>query len=205
MDQVLAKAGGASFVDSFASVVMIVNAVIAGVYVVLAALRPRAEESAGRAEPLLATGLSRTRWVWSHLSVALLGGTFTLLLTGLGFGLAGAASTGDRGLVLSLTGAAVAYAPALWVTAGVAALLFGWLPRAAAAAWLVPVYAFLVGYLGRILQFPDWMNDLSPFGHVPQLPAREMDWTPVAVLTAVAAVLLAAGLAGFRRRDLETK
>ncbi|QPP10775.1 ABC transporter permease [Streptomyces bathyalis] len=205
MDQVLAKAGGSSFVESFASIVMIVNAVIAGVYVVLAALRPRAEETAGRAEPLLATGLSRTRWAWSHLSVTLVGGTFTLLMTGLGFGIAGAASTGDGGLVLALTGAALAYAPALWVTAGVAALLFGWLPRATAAAWLVPVYAFLVGYLGRILQFPDWMNDLSPFGHVPQLPAKEMDWTPMAVLTAVAAALIAAGLAGFRRRDLETK
>lgn len=205
LDDALTEAGGASLVESFASIVMIVNAVIAAVYVVMAALRPRAEESAGRAEPLLATGLSRTGWVWSHLAVTLVGGTVTLLLAGLGFGLAGAASTGDGGLVLSLAGAAVAYAPALWVTIGVAALLFGWLPRAAAVAWLVPVYAFLVGYLGQILQFPDWMNDLSPFGHVPQLPAKELDWAPLAVLTAVAAVLLAAGLAGFRRRDLETK
>jgi ABC-2 type transport system permease protein len=137
--------------------------------------------------------------------VTLAGGTFTLLLAGLGFGVAGAASTGDGGLVLSLAGAALAYAPALWVTAGVVAVLFGWLPRIAAAAWAVPAYAFLVGYLGQILQFPDWMNDLSPFGHVPQLPAGDLDWTPLAVLTAVAAVLIAVGLAGFRRRDLETK
>ncbi|OEU86528.1 ABC transporter permease [Streptomyces abyssalis] len=205
VDEALAQAGGRDFVESFASVVMIVNAVVAAVYVVIASLRTRAEESAGRAESLLSTGLSRVRWMWSHLAVALLGGTATLLLAGLGFGLTGAASTGDGGLVLSLTGAALAYAPALWVTAGVAALLFGWLPKATAAAWIVPVYAFLVGYLGQILRFPGWMNNISPFGHVPQLPAAEMDWTPVAVLTAVAAALLAAGLAGFRRRDLETK
>ncbi|OEV27940.1 ABC transporter permease [Streptomyces nanshensis] len=205
VDEALAQAGGRDFVESFASVVMIVNAVVAAVYVVIASLRTRAEESAGRAESLLSTGLSRVRWMWSHLAVALLGGTATLLLAGLGFGLTGAASTGDGGLVLSLTGAALAYAPALWVTAGVAALLFGWLPKATAAAWIVPVYAFVVGYLGQILRFPGWMNNISPFGHVPQLPAAEMDWTPVAVLTAVAAALLAAGLAGFRRRDLETK
>jgi ABC-2 type transport system permease protein len=205
VDKAFAEAGGATFAESFASVVMIVNAVVASVYVVLAAVRPRAEESVGRAEPLLATGLSRARWLWSHLSVALLGGTLTLLLAGLGFGLAGAASTGDRDLLPSLTGAALAYAPALWVTLGVAAVLFGWLPRATAAAWLLPVYAFVVGYLGKILQFPDWMNDLSPFGHVPQLPAEEMEWTPLLVLTAIAAGLLAAGLVGFRRRDLETK
>lgn len=205
VDEALARSGGSGFADSFASVVMIVNAVVAAVYVVIAGLRPRAEESAGRAEALLSTGLSRVRWMWSHLAVALAGGTAVLLAAGLGFGLAGAASTGDRGLVASLTGAALAYAPALWVTAGVAALLFGWLPRATAVAWTVPVYAFAVGYLGQILEFPDWMNDLSPFGHVPQLPADAMEWTPVAVLSALAAALLAAGAAGFRRRDLETK
>ncbi|HEV7625424.1 MAG TPA: ABC transporter permease, partial [Streptomyces sp.] len=110
IDEAFAKAGGASFAESFASVVMIVNAVVAAVYVVIAAARPRAEETAGRAEPLLATGLSRVRWLWSHLAVALLGGTVTLLLAGLGFGISGAASTGDGDLVLSLTGAALAYA-----------------------------------------------------------------------------------------------
>lgn len=92
----------------------------------------------------------------------------------------------------------------LWVTGGVAAVLFGWLPRAARAAWAVPVYAFVTGYLGPLLRFPDRMNDLSPFGHVPQLPAAPMEWTPLAVLTLVAAALVLLGLAGFRRRDLRT-
>ncbi|CAM5736105.1 ABC transporter membrane-spanning protein [Streptomyces badius] len=32
-----------------------------------------------------------------------------------------------------------------------------------------------------------------------------MSWTPALVLTAVAAGLVLSGLAGFRRRDLETK
>lgn len=91
------------------------------------------------------------------------------------------------------------------MTIGVAVALYGWFPRAAAVAWIVPVYAFLVGYLGAMLQFPDWMNNVSPFGHVPQLPAADMRWTPLIVLTAVAAGLIRLGLAGFRRRDVETK
>ncbi|MFI6691474.1 ABC transporter permease [Streptomyces sp. NPDC050433] len=205
VQEALAKIGGASVEESFASMVMVFIAVVAAVYAVMATLRPRAEESAGRAEPLLATGLSRDRWVGSHVAVALVGGTALLLVAGLGFGLSGAASVGDGDLVLQLVGAAVAYTPALWVTVGVAVALFGWYPRAGAAAWIVPVYAFLVGYLGALLQFPDWMNNLSPFGHVPQLPAADMNWTPMLVLTAVAAGLIWLGLAGFRRRDLETK
>ncbi|MFD3484520.1 ABC transporter permease [Streptomyces sp. NPDC058665] len=205
VQEALDKIGGASVEESFASMIMVVIAVVTAVYVVMAALRPRAEESAGRAEPLLATGLSRDRWVGSHVAVALAGGTALLLVAGLGFGLTGAASAGDGDLVLRLTGAALAYAPALWVTVGVAVALFGWYPRAGAAAWVVPVYAFVVGYLGPILQFPNWMNNLSPFGHIPQLPAADMTWTPLLILTAVAASLICLGLAGFRHRDLETK
>ncbi|MFJ8073722.1 ABC transporter permease [Streptomyces sp. NPDC096176] len=205
IQEALAKIGGTTMAESFASMVMVVIAVVASVYVVMAALRPRSEETGGRAEPLLATGLSRSRWVGSHLAVAMAGGTALLLPAGLGFGLSGAASASDGGLFLKLLGAALAYAPALWVTVGVAVVFFGWFPRASAAAWTVPVYAFVVGYLGRLLQFPDWMNNLSPFGHVPQLPAAGMNWTPMVVLTLLAAGLVGVGLEGFRRRDLETK
>ncbi|MEU8350527.1 MULTISPECIES: ABC transporter permease [unclassified Streptomyces] len=205
IQEALAAMGGASVTESFAAMTMIPVSVVASVYVVMAALRPRAEESAGRAEPLLATGLSRTRWAGSHIVVSLAGGTAMLLAAGLSFGLLGAATTGDGGLVLRLTGAALAYAPALWVTTGVATLLFGWYPSAVTVAWLVPVYGFVVGYLGQMLQFPDWLNNVSPFGHVPQLPAADMNWTPLAILTLVAAALIWAGLAGFRRRDLDLK
>jgi len=84
VQEALDKIGGASVAESFASMIMVVIAVVAAVYVVMATLRPRAEESAGRAEPLLATGLSRDRWVGSHVAVALAGGTALLLVAGLG-------------------------------------------------------------------------------------------------------------------------
>ncbi|WP_405389964.1 ABC transporter permease [Streptomyces sp. NBC_01102] len=205
IQEALRRAGGATTAESFASMVTVVLAVVASVYVVTAALRARSEETAGRVESLLATGLSRTRWAGSHLAVALGGGTAVLLLGGLGIGVAGAASTGDPAMLPALLGAALAYAPALWVTAGVAAVLFGWLPRAAPAVWIVPVYAFVTGYLGELLGFPGWVNDVSPFGQVPRLPAAGMDWTPMVVLTLIAAGLLRLGLEGFRRRDLETR
>jgi ABC-2 type transport system permease protein len=47
-----------------------------------------------------------------------------------------------------------------------------------------------------------WLLDLSPFAHLPRLPAAEFTATPVAWLVTTALVLAAAGLAAFRRRDL---
>ncbi|MFY1677935.1 ABC transporter permease [Streptomyces sp. WMMC905] len=203
--EALDRLGGAGPAEAFASMVLMVLAVVAAVAVVSASLRPRAEELAGRAEPLLATGLSRDRWLAGHLVMPLVGGPLLLTTAGLVLGLTGAASTGDPALVVRLTVAALAYAPALWVTAGVAVALFGWFPRVGSLVWIVPVYAFVVGYLGEILRFPGWSNTFSPLGHVPRLPSAEAAWTPLVVLTLVAVALVWTGLVGFRRRDLTTR
>lgn len=196
---------GGSLAESFASAIMSFLAIIAACLAVASALRARAEETSGRAEPVLATGVSRSRWAGSHLAVALGGSTAAMLLGGIGFGLAGAASAGDGSLVAKLTGASLAYAPALWLTAGAAVALFGWLPRFSAAAWVIPAYAFVVVYLAELIDMPDWLARLSPLGHVPQVPAADWEWTPLLVMTALAVVLAAVGLVGFRRRDVECR
>jgi ABC-2 type transport system permease protein len=202
LQDAIAEIAGATVAESFASMIMMIVAIIASVYVVMASLRARVEENAGRAEPVLATPLSRVRWLGSHLVVVVLGSVVMLLAAGLGFGLSGASSMDDTGMIGALVGAALAYLPALWVTAGVAVVLFGLVPRAAALAWVVPLYAFLVGYLGQILQFPNWMNNLSPFGHVPQLPADDFEPVPLLLLTVLAAGLTAGGLLAFREREV---
>lgn len=201
----LAEIGGSSVAESFASMVLIPLSVVAAVYVVMATLRPRAEESGGRAEALLSTGLSRPRWLGSHLAVALAGGAVVMLVAGLSLGATAASSTGDGALLPRLLGASLAYAPALWFTAGLTVLLVGWVPRAAAVAWVMPLVVFVIGYLGTVLRFPQWLMNLNPFGHVPRLPAAEMTWVPLIVLTVLAAGLCYLGLLGFRRRDLDLK
>lgn len=46
------------------------------------------------------------------------------------------------------------------------------------------------------------MNDLSPFEHVPELPAAGLTLGPLIGLTAVAAIFAGAGVAGLQRRDI---
>jgi ABC-2 type transport system permease protein len=90
----------------------------------------------------------------------------------------------------------------VWVLVGVAVALFGLAPRAAAAAWGVLAACYLAAFLGPLLGLPGWVMDLSPYSHVPLLPAAAFDAVPLVALTAVAGALVAVGLAGFRRRNV---
>ena len=101
-----------------------------------------------------------------------------------------------------LVGSSVALAPAVWVLIGLGVALFGLLPRAVAAVWGALAACYLAAFLGPLLGLPDWVMDISPFTHVPLLPAADLDVVPLLVLTAVAVALCAVGLVGFRRRNV---
>jgi ABC-2 type transport system permease protein len=201
VDELFSQAGG-SLVDNYIAVSLLSMALIGTGFAIQAVLRMRSEETAGRLEPLLATALARTRWAAGHIAMALGGTILVIGATGLGAGIADAFASDDAGRVLELLGAALAMVPAVWVMIGVAVAVFGLLPRAMAVAWGALGACFLVSYLGPLLSLPDWLMGLSPFSHVPLVPAEEPSAGPLLALTAVAAALIAAGVVGFRRRDV---
>jgi ABC-2 type transport system permease protein len=194
--------GGGSLTDAFFTTSLLMLALIAGGFAISSTLRLRSEEAGGRAEPLLATGLGRTPWVTSYLAVALGGSAALMAAAGFGMGLTYGVAVNDLGQVGRLIGAAVALVPALWVLVGVTLVLFGFAPRATAAAWGVLVACLVIGLFAELLNLPGWLVDVSPFQHVPAMPSQGFALTPVVALTATAAVLMVAGVVGFRRRDV---
>lgn len=202
--QIVEALGGAeSIVDTYLALVFAIVGLAASVYAMQAALRLRTEETALRAEPVLATRVRRTSWVASHLAFALAGPAVLLVVSGAAMGLVHGLRTGAPGPeVVRLVGAGLVQLPATWVLAGIALALFGLVPRMTTAAWGVLVAWLLIGQLGPVLQLDQWVLNLSPFTHVPPLPAAELTWAPLAGLTAVAAALLGVGIAGAQRRDI---
>jgi ABC-2 type transport system permease protein len=195
--------GQQTLVDSFMSAILDVIGLAVSVYAVQATLRLRAEETASRAEPVLAGSVGRLRLAASHLAFALLGSAFLLAVAGAVTGLAEGLSQGDvAGQLPRLLGAAMVQVPAVWVLAGIAAALFGLLPRFTALAWAALVVFLLLGQLGPLFQLSQWALDISPFTHLPKLPGGEFTATPLVWLVVVTVVLTTAGLVGFRRRDV---
>jgi ABC-2 type transport system permease protein len=194
-------AGATSLTDSYFATSLLMLALIGGGFAVQSTLRLTAEESALRAEPLLAAPVSRVRWAGSHLTIALIGSVLVLGLTGLGMAVTYGIIIGDFGSLPELVGAELSYLPAVWVLVGIALLLYGIAPKATLVTWAAYALMLLSGLLGDLLDLPGWVVQMSPFAHVPDLPAGDFELLPLVILTVVAAALTAAGLAGFRRRD----
>lgn len=188
--------------DAFLFIVMYVLGQVISAYAISAALRLRSEETSGRADPVLATPVSRLSWAASHLFFAIIGPTILLVVMGLTIGLGYGLASGDMAADLSrLFFRTLVTLPAVWVMAGIATLFYGFAPRFAAAITWGLFAAFLILELfWEVGQINQTVFNLSPFAHVHW--ALQVSATPLIGLTLVAAALTAAGLVGLRRRDL---
>ncbi|MGW5940725.1 ABC transporter permease [Streptomyces celluloflavus] len=195
--------GQQGLTDAFLATMTGLLGMVAAIYAAGSVLRLRGEETGNRAEPVLAGAVGRLRWAGSHLAIAYLGTAVIMTAGGLalavGYGSTVHDVTGQLGPVL---GAALAQVPAVWTLTGLAVLVFGLLPRAAGAVWALIGGVLAIGWIGPALKFPQWAMDLSPFSHLPKLPGPTVTAAPFGWLLALSALLAAAGLTAFRRRDI---
>jgi ABC-2 type transport system permease protein len=204
LQDVFARIGGRTgIIDSYLSAVVGFMGLLAAAYAIQAALRLRAEESSGRAEPVLSTAVGRFRWAGSHLMFSILGPAVALTAAGLAIGLTHGLNTDRVGHeVPRVLAGALVQLPAVWVLAAAAVLLVGLAPRLAPVSWGALAACLLIGFVGAALRLHQWLLDLSPFTHVPKVPGSDVSATPLAWLVGVALALGAAGLVGLRRRDI---
>ncbi|MGW5718576.1 ABC transporter permease [Amycolatopsis sp. NPDC003865] len=200
---ITALGGEKGISDAFLAAELAMAGVITSTYVIAVLARLHAEERALRVEPLLAAAVDRRRLLGGYLVFAAVAPAVLLAALGLAAGLTNGAHTGRVGPeVARLTGAALGQLPAVWVLTGIATVVAGLFGRALTAAWIALVAFLLLGEFGALLKLDQWVLDLSPFTHSPKLPGSVLHAAPLLWLTALGAALVAAGVAGFRRRDI---
>lgn len=197
--------GSASLVDGFYATAFMMLGLMACGFAISSALRPRHEEDAGFVEVLLATAVSRWRWLSAQVVVTVVGVLAVLVAGGLGIGIGYWLTTGDRSAVWDYTIATLPYAAPVLVTSGAARALVGLSPRWGSLAWLVLVFAAVVMMFARPFSMPEWLQWLSPFDHLALVPVEDFRWAPFVTLLVVAAMFSGAGQLLFRRRDIEVR
>ncbi|MFJ1550759.1 ABC transporter permease [Streptomyces sp. NPDC088246] len=198
--EIFERMGGQSgLTDAFLAAMVSMLGMVAALYIISTVLRLHGEETAGRAEPVLAGGVSRIGWAAGHLAIAFGGAALIMAVGGLGL------AVGYGHELPAVLGASLVQLPAIWLLGAVAVLLYGALPKAAVASWGVAGICLALGWIGPAIDLPQPLMDVSPFTHLPKLPGGTgMEWGPVLALTATAVVLVGAGVAALRRRDVLT-
>ena len=197
--------GSEQILDAYRASVMQMAGMAAAIYVAQVLLRMRTEEADGPLEQVLSTAVGRFRWAAGHAATAFLGATGLQLLFATGAGLAAGGVLGDRaGQVRTLLGAGLVQLPGILVVGAVVIAAVGLLPRfAGALSWALLLAFILIGPLfGPTFKLPRWVQDLSPFTHVPKAPAVPVTAAPVLALTVVVVAFTVTGLVSLRRRNL---
>lgn len=189
------------FTSAFVGTMTLFLALCAAAYALAMAQRARGEETSGRLEVVLATPVSRVRWLGAQIAVTASGTVLLLLISMIALWL-GALSVGisDPGFGDYL-GELISYLPAVLIFQGLAVALYGWFPRAMGASWILLAFVFVVGMFGPLLNLPTWVQAISPLYWVPG-DVGAVEWLNVVVLAAVAAALTALGCIGMRTRDI---
>ncbi|MCL1808075.1 MAG: ABC transporter permease [Oscillospiraceae bacterium] len=207
--QLIGSIPGFSTTQMFVSMITSIGAFIAVIPALTAALKLRGEEKEGRAEHLLSRSVSRVRYLSGYTLIAFAASVLMQCGTALGiYSVASAALADTPGSSITLgylLKANLVYLPALWVMIGLAVLMVGALPKAAAAVWGYYGFSFFLMFIGRLPDLiPGWLQKSTPFAFIPQLPIEEITLLPLAVLTLIAAGLTAAGLFFYKKRDMLT-
>ncbi|MCA1038335.1 ABC transporter permease [Bacillus infantis] len=193
---------GISLTEQFMSMLMSVISMITCIPPLIFFLRLKSEEKNGRIDILLSKPISRLRLAGSYFCISLVSSVMMQILAIFGLWLAAVSVMEDPIPYERMLGAGIVYLPAVWLMAGAAVFLLGYLPKLTGLIWIILGYSFVIVYLGSLLQFPEWLEKLSPFGYVPSLPAEEFNLGPLLLLIGAAAVSALAGFTGYRNRDL---
>ena len=198
--------GSDEMVEAWGTSMIEMAGMVVAVYAVQILLRMGAEEIDGPLEPVLATAVSRPRWMISHVLNAWLGVLLLLMVFATSMGLAAGVVLGDVPAQLSaLVAAGLAQLPGIMVIGAVVVLVTALLPRwTGTISWTAVMLFILLGPLfgAATFQLPKWVQDISPFTHIPKAPAADITAVPLLSLVAISAVIGVAGLVAFRRRNL---
>lgn len=195
--------GTGALMPSFMSAMMAIICLMVFAYVIHGLGRLRGEEAGGHLESLLATNLSRLRWIGLHAGVVFVGGIIMLATTGVVLALLTNLLSDYTLDAWEYMLAALSYAPIMMAFMALYLLLFGLLPRAAGGiSWLYFGFVAFALWLGPIVQLSQSVMNLSIMEHIASPPAEDIRGLPLFVIVAASLVVTTLGLVVWRQRNV---
>jgi ABC-2 type transport system permease protein len=204
VEEVFARLGApGTSAQSFLGVCFLIVAILAGFTAAGQTTAARSEEAEGRTDNIAIEPVSRAAWLGGRVAIAVV----VLVLGGLVAGVfawVGVALEGGGVSFTTLLKAGVNVVPAAICLLGIGILAMGVWPRM--TSYVVYGYlgwSLLIELVGGFGSGSRWLLDSSLYHQMAAAPAVDPNWAVNGVMIGIGAAAALAGIASFRRRDLQ--
>ncbi|MCF8609373.1 multidrug ABC transporter permease [Gordonia sp. HY285] len=190
----------ADLTSAFVVTILGLAGIIASISGVQTMNRLRTEELGDRAEPVLATAVSRVGYLRSSILLALATPAVCVVVAGVVMSVF--VSFADLGLSFgTVILQSLATIPAVWTVVAFSVAVIGARPEARVAGWAGVLLSFVLTLLGPSFKLPNWALGFSPFRHVPDVAVDSSNWVGLIWISLFTVGFLTVGVVGFRSRD----
>ncbi|MBC1427248.1 tetronasin resistance protein [Listeria fleischmannii] len=195
---------GVSIEESFTATIMMVLVSLVSILPIAIINKLFVEESRLRLSQIYASKVTRSKLYWTTISLALISAVLGILL---GVGSLGATamyvmkgkSVMDMGDFLA---SGFNFLPSVLFFAGLAALIFGFVPKFTKLVYAYLGYSFALNYFSGILDLPDWFLKTAIQSYIPQMPVDHFDAPTFITITVIGIAFIILGYLGYKNRDL---
>ena len=202
MKQMFEIDGGKSITDQFIAMLMAIMSIISTIPVLSLVHRIIGEEKKFMSEEILVHSVSKYDYLGSYFFLSFALSILLPLASALGFWAVGQYFLETVPSLEIFVKAATLYIPAILLMLGISTLFIGILPKITWLNYLFLGFCFLSVYLGKIIDLPQVLEEISPFSHVVQYPLEEIQWETSFIMIGIFLVLSFLGFVSYRRRDL---
>lgn len=186
--------------EQFAVLTISIISLFSTIPVILSMLKLKGEESRLRTEHFYSRAVSRTKLISSYYVASIIASILMQLAIALGFvAVLDTSTTLNTSIIFKAT---FSFLPAIWLISAIVVLFIGVTTKITNTIWLYIGFCFIILYLKELLQFPDWLNHISVFEHIPKIPIEDFTWTPLIVMTMLAGIISLVGILFYNKRDI---
>ncbi|MQS89257.1 ABC transporter permease [Companilactobacillus mishanensis] len=196
------RSANVRIIKEFAAALMIVFGVLAMIPGIQIINYLKTGESKGYLEMIHAKPVGRIRLFTNNLILALFT-TYLALFTSIwGLQLGGVYSMKHPiGLDIFMRGF-YGYISPIFIMLGIAVALIGLAPKLANLSYAYILVALFVGYFGKLIDLPKWVDKITPFGFIPKVPLHTLDPGTFWWQMLIGLVLIIIGYIGYINRDI---
>lgn len=191
-----------SLTDQFIGLLILIMSIITAVPALLFLNRIVSEENKGYSQEILTKSVSRYKYFASFIILSLLMTIIYQLLMAVTSWWVGRYFLEDIPKFEVFLISSLNYIPGIVFILAIGVVMIGWKPRFYWLSYLYLGYSFFIVYIGRILNTPKFLENLSPFGLLPNYPLENVDMSKIIILLVLSLIFILLGMKSYRKRDI---